>query len=166
MFRTVSTLALLPTVLLAGCGYTTQGLYPPDIRTVAVPVFASKLLRRDVEIQLTQEVVQAIEAETPFKVVDGPHADTELRCTILEFYKTGIGEDVLDRPLGGNMNLTVTVEWIDNRTGDTLTNLGQPVVIRANGVYNIELAQSQATATLDVTQQVAQRIAHMMEAPW
>ena len=76
-------LILVGALSLAGCGYRQGGsggavpagyqwlsLYPSDVRTVAVPVFTNRSLRRGVEFALTRAVVNQLEATTPYKVVD------------------------------------------------------------------------------------------------
>ena len=80
--------AVLPLALVsAGCGnfsvfgYTTHGLYPDNIRTIAVPIFHSDSFRRDLEFKLTEETIKRLE-RVGFKVVDADRADTELHATI------------------------------------------------------------------------------------
>ena len=73
-------------------GYTTAPNYDPEIRTVYVPIFKSKLLEtipyRGVEFTLTRAVVDAIESKTPMKVLSDPDgADTELQGTIIRLDK-------------------------------------------------------------------------------
>ncbi|MGL5094916.1 MAG: hypothetical protein ACRDD1_04975, partial [Planctomycetia bacterium] len=98
---------------LVGCGYTTAGLYPEQIQTVAVPIIANTGLRRDVEFQLTEKVIQKIESRTPLKVVRQGDADSEVRAEISAFTKGTYAEDVFDNPLGANMFLNIKVAWVD-----------------------------------------------------
>ena len=106
-------------MMSVGCGYTTRGLYNDEIETVSVPIFKIKGLRRDVEFQLTEMVIKAIEAQTPYKVVQSG-ADTELRGTIQMLNKGSYGLDGYSNPRGGLMNMSLAVTWIDNRTGAVL----------------------------------------------
>jgi hypothetical protein len=153
-----------------GCGYTTRGLYPDDIQTVHVPIFQSHGLRRDVEFQLTEKVIQAIEARTPFKVVSSPHADTELRGTITALNKHPFGEDVFDNPRGGSMILDVQVTWVDKRSGQVLNEgayrIDRTVPLETMQTFVIESGQSITTATADAIDQVADQIVTLMQTPW
>src|SRR5262245_3126175 len=112
--------ALLPLTL--GCagggflGYTTHGLYPEHIRTVGVPVFKNESVRRDIEFQLTEEVVKELE-RVGFKVVDTDKADIELIGTIVSDDKIGFGHDGFINPRGGLMNMVARVRIIDKQTG-------------------------------------------------
>lgn len=154
------------TLLFAGCGYTTRGLYPSDIQTVAVPIFENKGLRRGYEFQLTEKVIQKIESETPFKVVRSGDADTTLKGTIANLYKSPFGEDGFDNPRGGAMVLVVGVTWIDNRTGQVLNASQQSFNLQNVETFTIDLAQTEATAMANGIEQVAEHIVTLMQAPW
>src|SRR5438105_3424760 len=65
-------------------GYSTAPNYDPEIRTVYVRIFKSKVLEtgpyRGIEFTLTRAVIDAIESKTPMKVLSDPDgADTELQ---------------------------------------------------------------------------------------
>lgn len=168
--RTFSRLTCLLAVTLLGCGYTTRGLYPDNIRTVSVPIFKSDGLRRDIEFQLTEKVIQGIEAKTPYKVVTGEAADTELRGRIASFYKSGIGEDVFDNPIGGLMTMTVSLVWVDKRSNTVIKEstykLDQNATSTTYGVFNVYLGQSQASATTSAIDQTVNHVVALMQAPW
>ncbi|MBI3461837.1 MAG: hypothetical protein HY000_02090, partial [Planctomycetes bacterium] len=69
------------TLLTLGCaGYRigSRSLYPPDICTVYVPVFESASFRRNLGERLTEAVCKQIEDATPYKLVNGPEADSIL----------------------------------------------------------------------------------------
>src|SRR5690348_3492496 len=69
-------------------GYSSKPLYDTDIHTIRVPIFQNKTFRRGLEFDLTQAVVRAIEAKTPYKVVSCDcDADTELTGTIINVTK-------------------------------------------------------------------------------
>jgi hypothetical protein len=150
---------------LAGCGYATRGLYSPDIETVSVPIFQSTGFRRDVEIQLTEKVVKAIEAQTPFKVVQSG-GDTELRGKIINYFKAPFGEDGADNPRGGLMMMNLSLTWVDNRSGGVIKETTQSFTIDNNGSYVIDLGQSQATAQEKIYDEMADYVVSMMQAPW
>lgn len=157
---------ILAVVTLAGCGYTTRGLYPSDIRTVHVPIFQAEGLRRDHEFQLTEKVIQKIESQTPFKVVREGDADTTLKGVIANLYKSPFGEDGFDNPRGGAMVLTVNVSWVDNRSGQVLNASNRTFTLQTVEPYTIDLAETQATAMDAAIDQMANHIVTLMQAPW
>lgn len=72
-----------------GCGYHTLGAathLPPDLNTLAVPVFANDTNAYGTETALTSAVIRAFKARTSFRVVpqDDPNADAVLHGTILK----------------------------------------------------------------------------------
>lgn len=73
---------------LSGCGYHTLGAathLPPDVRTLAVPVFATRTDASGVEQALTEAVIREFAARTRFRVTPdtGDDIDAVLHGTIL-----------------------------------------------------------------------------------
>ena len=81
--------ALLAALLgLGGCGYHTLGAathLPPDLRTLAVPIFADNTNEYGTETAMTSAVIREFKARTPFRVVPetDKNADAVLDGTIL-----------------------------------------------------------------------------------
>jgi outer membrane lipopolysaccharide assembly protein LptE/RlpB len=73
----------------AGCGYHQVGAathVPVDVRTVAVPIFVSKVQAYNTETVFTQAVVRELNTRTKYRVLttgDGSNADAVLRGTIV-----------------------------------------------------------------------------------
>ncbi len=84
------TLALAAALLgLCGCGYHTLGAathLPPDVKTLAIPVFANDTVRNGVETAMTEAVIREFLARTSFRVIPeaSPDADAVLDGTILK----------------------------------------------------------------------------------
>lgn len=169
-------------VLVAGClaaaagcssdgttGYTTNSLYRPGIRTVAVPIWqrGEKVYRREVEDRLTEAVQKQIELDTPYKVTSRAKADTELRGTIDEIDQRPMSINP-DTGLARELEVTIIVSftWTDLRPG------GKVLVERKNfrvaatyipeGAYNEDFFQGSE----DAINRLAQRIVEQMETPW
>jgi outer membrane lipopolysaccharide assembly protein LptE/RlpB len=75
--------------LLSGCGYHTLGAathLPPEIKTLAVPVFATRTEASGTEEALTQAVIREFTSRTRFRVTpdSGEDADAVLHGTILK----------------------------------------------------------------------------------
>ncbi|MGB7265689.1 MAG: LPS assembly lipoprotein LptE [Terracidiphilus sp.] len=78
---------LVPAVV--GCGYHTLGAathLPPDVKTLAVPVFATRTDTSGTETAMTEAVIREFQARTRFRVIShtGPDADAVLHGTILK----------------------------------------------------------------------------------
>ena len=81
--------ASLVLVLSAVCGYHKVGAathIPVNVRTLAVPIFVSKVQAFNTETVFTRAVVRELNTRTKYRVLtsgDGSTADTVLRGTIL-----------------------------------------------------------------------------------
>ncbi len=76
-------------LLLSGCGYHTLGAathLPPEIKTLAVPVFATRTEVSGTEQALTEAVIREFASRTRFRVTpnSGEDADAVLHGTILK----------------------------------------------------------------------------------
>jgi outer membrane lipopolysaccharide assembly protein LptE/RlpB len=85
-------LALVLMAPLTGCGYHTVGSathLPSSVRTIAVPVFATRAQQFHTEFAFTQAVVRELDSRTKYRVINpGPagedaDADATLHGTIL-----------------------------------------------------------------------------------
>jgi outer membrane lipopolysaccharide assembly protein LptE/RlpB len=85
--------AVAVAVLLSGCGYHQVGAatrLPPDVRTLAVPIFQSKVQAFRTETVFTEAVVRELNTRTKYRVLtasgngtfSGATADAVLRGTI------------------------------------------------------------------------------------
>jgi outer membrane lipopolysaccharide assembly protein LptE/RlpB len=87
--RTVAAACASLALLAAGCGYHTLGAathLPPDVKTLAVPLFATRTESNGTDTAMTEAVIQEFAARTRFRVIgnaDGD-ADAVLRGTILK----------------------------------------------------------------------------------
>jgi len=167
-------LAIFAVLLLSGCaGYQigNKTLFPPEIRTVYVPMFQSGSFRRNLGERLTEAVVKEIEAKTPYKVVNDPTADSVLSGRIVEERK-----HVLVPSLSGDAReiqavMRVQVSWLD-RKGRMLRQM-EPIPLPSEiaditGTGNVipEVGQSVATAQQQAICRIAEQIVGMMEKPW
>ena len=74
---------------ISGCGYHTMGAathLPPDVRTLSIPLFATRTEAYHTEVPMTEAVIREFAARTRFKVTpdEGGNADAVLRGTILK----------------------------------------------------------------------------------
>ncbi len=80
---------LLPAALLAtgGCGiYSTRsGRVREDVRSVAVPYLENRSTEPGIEIELTDEIIAAIQDDNTLKVVDEESADSILSGAVTRY---------------------------------------------------------------------------------
>lgn len=165
---------LLLSTIASGCaGYRfgTASLYPPDIRTVYVPMFESDSLRRGLSERLTEAVIKEVELKTPYKVVSDPNADSILTGRILNDVKRVIVEDRYDQQRENEITLVAEVSWVDRR-GDMIGGRGNlPIpdslaTIIGTGTAVPEFGQSVATGQQQAINRMAEQIVSLMETPW
>ena len=82
------TLTLLFLTTLTGCGYHQAGSathIPANVRTLAVPIFATKAQAYHTEMAFTQAIIRELNTRTHYTILntDSPDADATLRGTIL-----------------------------------------------------------------------------------
>lgn len=127
--RSIGVLLLLAVALIfPGCnagdevaGYSAKELYDANIRTVAVPIFANRTFYRETEFKLAESLIKQIESRTPYKVVNGSAADTQIAGAILHVdkqlisrtFNEGVTQEV-------QVKVTVSFEWKDLRSGKVL----------------------------------------------
>jgi outer membrane lipopolysaccharide assembly protein LptE/RlpB len=86
---TIVALASVIWLGMSGCGYHTLGAathLPPDLKTLAVPVFATRTDSNGTETAMTEAVVRELMTRTRFRVQtnSGSDADAVLHGTILK----------------------------------------------------------------------------------
>jgi hypothetical protein len=158
-------LVAMAAMAAAGCGYSNAPLHRTDVKTVSVPIFASKDFRRNLEFGLSSELVKCLELRTPYKVVQNPQkADSELRGEILSLSSPVITADPdTNAPQNFQVTLTCWFEWKDLRTGKILA---REETISATGSYATSIGETLDSATNQATRRLAERIVEAMESPW
>ncbi len=141
-------------------------VYQPEIRSVHVPVFTSESFRRNVEFQLTEAVHKQIQNRTPYRLVNGPLAESRLTGRILDIRKDVLGESAFDDPRELQLLLLVEVTWQDLRNGRVLAQKRVPVQLSSQSSFAPEIGQSLATGMQHAIDQLARQIVDMMEMPW
>ena len=140
-----------------------QFLFRSDIRTVAVPIFATDSFRRFLGQRLTEEVVKDIELYTPLTVADPAIADSFLRGRIVSEKKSVAGENENDEPRTIQVGWQVEVDWVD-RAGVPLMQR-QTIRINRDAWFIPEGGQSMSTAQQKVIDLIARDIIGQMEMP-
>jgi outer membrane lipopolysaccharide assembly protein LptE/RlpB len=87
LFASISMAAVL--LCLSGCGYHTLGAathLPPDVKTLSIPVFATRTETYHTETVMTNAVIREFATRTRFRITPyaSPDADAVLHGTILK----------------------------------------------------------------------------------
>jgi Lipopolysaccharide-assembly len=161
-------LGLALAVLAPGCnvtGYSIRAPYDTKIKTVYVPVFKSITFRRDINLMLTQLVIQEIERRTPYKVVQDPdEADSTLEGTVNLSDKNVIVENPFNLPRQLTTTMMVTATWTDNTVEKKVAP--NPAVIAEIFNFYPEIGESAQAAYYRTCEKLAVQIVNMMEEPW
>jgi len=161
-------LAMMLTLLVGGCGYTTDSPFPDDVRTVSVPIFhrGRGVFRRDVEFELTEALQKRLQLDTPYRLASRDEADTELTGEIhsieqqILYWNTNTG---VPREIA--VTFVVSFQWKDLRTGEIRArrdNMRVMVTRISDSPFNQTFFQSQE----EMVNQLAKRIVEHLEFEW
>lgn len=167
-------IAVAAIATLTGCaGYQfgSDGLFPPGIETVHVPVVRNDTFRHDLGVRLTEALVREIERRTNYKVTSNPNADTVLRCRISDETKQVLTESSTDDPRALDAAISVRAAWTHRNGSQLLQNSVIPIDDVAisfgqNVRFVPEAGQSVDTAMQDAIERLASRIVSQMESRW
>jgi hypothetical protein len=161
-------LLLLP---CSGCGYNIGAPFSQEVRSVAVSIPKSDSNRRFLENQIAEAVQKQIQMRTHFRIAHEDEADTSLVLHFKKLQKGVLGQTENSDARELQINLQVTAEWIDRRSGEVLRQEGfdlprMPRQLLAQAEYAPEVGQSLATAETEAVNRLARNIVNMMETPW
>ncbi len=107
---------------LISCGYSSAPLYRYDSQntTVSIPVFENRTNWRNLELDVTQNVVEQVTARTPFRLVDQENADLVIRGEITEVSRPVLSEGDLDSVIRSSVRYNVNVKIKNRSTGEVL----------------------------------------------
>ncbi len=159
----LSTSLLLVLLGVAGCGYSSEGLYRENIRTVYVDMFQSKEFRRGIEFQLTEALRKQIDRSTPYRNEAREKADTILTGEVLEWREATLGRNQADLPRETAATLAIRYRWQDMRTGKLLVD--QPRFV-TTVEYVPPVGETVYDAREDAVNRLARRVVESMETPW
>ncbi|HSW47058.1 MAG TPA: LPS assembly lipoprotein LptE [Phycisphaerae bacterium] len=157
----------VPALLLlaaTGCGYSSDGLYRKNIRTVYVEMFQSKEFRRGIEFQLTEALRKQIDRSTPYRNASKEKADTILSGEILEWREATLGRDMVSAlPRETAATLAIRYRWQDMRTGKLLVDKERMITTIE---YVRPVGETVYDARDDAVNRLARKVVASMETPW
>ena len=164
-------LAVLWGISIMGCastdpkiGYTSRSLFDESIKSVEVRIFSTKEFRRGLEFELTEALVKRIEADTPYKVLKGPQADTVLEGQLVKVRQAVLADEYdSDLPTEKQQQLLVSFTWKDRRSGQMLAE-GKNVRVVAE--YAPTVGETFFVGQQELMDKMARKIVSRMREPW
>ncbi|RKZ13191.1 hypothetical protein DRQ53_05115 [bacterium] len=157
-------LLLLP-ALMAGCGYSFKpGQVREGLDTVAVAYFENNSTEPNVEVQLTEIIIQGLIADRTLRIAGEEVADAILYGTIRRytFREAFFGADRQAEEY--RIDIEVEVQMIDRRSGETVI---EPQRIQGTGSYYLEDgAEGEEDARRQAATMIVQGIMNLVVEEW
>jgi outer membrane lipopolysaccharide assembly protein LptE/RlpB len=153
--------------LLAGCGYGTTSRTAKDIKTIYVPFFENKTPEPNLEIDVTERVIQNLVNDNTLKVVPENAADAVLDGQITGFKNEPFSFD--DKSLNAqeyHVVVTVVATLFNRRTNEPIWENKNFV---GDGSYFIEQQQDGRTfddAVEESVREITERILNLTVQDW
>ncbi len=111
--------------LLSGCGYHFQGAgtgLPPEIRTIAIPMFGNRTLETGVETEVTRALTAKFVSAARLQVTEKASADALLTGTVqgIENYPIGVSGGTIQSATQYRFAVTVAMTLSQPSTGKVL----------------------------------------------
>lgn len=153
-------------LVLTGCGYRSNSLYPQEVRTVAVPMFENRSFYRGMEYDLTEALAKQIELRSPYKVVGREAADSIIQGVIVNVSERRIAiTNSGGLPQDMELVMTVDFEWRDQRTGKILRER-KGVTVASHYVPTRPVSETVDVARHEAVQRMANGLVSLMRADW
>jgi hypothetical protein len=112
---------LLAVPALTGCISLEQGdVFPDDHDQVCVSYFTNETFYRDVEFQLTEQVVDEILSTPGLKLSSKEDAEVLLTGRVVDVHQHVLAEDKSQTPVSSSTTVTVEISLVDARSGTLL----------------------------------------------
>ncbi len=133
----LAVLVALAAVTLAACGYNFRGKQnnlPPDVRTIAIPVFENQTGELRIERVFTDETLFQFTRSQMLRVVSEAQADVILKGTITKVETEDISLTRGSTSLQRRITITVAAQLVRRGNGDILWENRD---LSKNATYNI-----------------------------
>lgn len=157
---------LLGVSLAMACGYSTTSRTAKDIKSVHVPFFANETAEPNLEISVTENIIDNLVTDNTLKVVSENNADAILDGRIVEFK---------NQPFSFNQNLDAEEYIVVIRVVATLFNrrtnepIWQERSFQGDGSYFIEQVADGRTfndAVEESLREITERILNLTVQDW
>lgn len=159
--------ACIALLLLAGCGYyKTTSRTARDIKSVYVPFFTNETTQPNLDIQVTELVVDFLVDDNTLKVVDEDQADAILQGRIVDFQNRPFAFDTQLNAQSYRVSIRVIASLYKRRTNEAIwenrdfSGVSTYFVEPLEGENNFDDAVNQAVFT------ITERILNLTTQDW
>jgi hypothetical protein len=135
------------------------GLFSKQYDQVFVPYFFNETFYRDVEFQITEQLVGEILSSPGLHLSSKEDAEVYLIGRVLRVRQRVLSEDPDTKPTSLNTSITVEVQMVDARTGEVL----KTQEFRRSGEFVESRGEDVAFARSEVFRFLARDIVRMLE---
>ena len=159
-------LAVLLALVLAGCGYGTSTRTAKDIKTIYVPFFENKTSEPNLEIKVTEQIIQNLVTDNTLKVVAENGADAVLDGQITNFKNQPFSFNKDLNAEEYHVVITVVCTLFNRRTNEPIWKDRNFV---GDGSYFVEQVQGGRTyedAVQESLKEITDRILNLTVQDW
>lgn len=150
-----------------GCGaYSTSSRTAKDIKSIAVPFFENRTPEPNLEIIITEGIIDQLVADNTLKVKDEDAADAVLEGAIVGFQNVPFSFNQDLNAEEYHVTITVNVTLYDRKLNE---NIWAGKVIRGNGSYFVDVPDQGGTyesALSDALKEITDRILNLTVQDW
>jgi outer membrane lipopolysaccharide assembly protein LptE/RlpB len=153
-------LLLVAALVLGGCGYTTHGHLPSDVKTVAVPILGNRTTKPFVETEMTRALADAFAQDGRLKLASRDVADTVLEGEVISYELVSIAFDPAANIRLYRLVVTMNVRFKDQRRNVMLyqqQGLSEKADFRVSGAVSETISREELgllAATRDIARAV------------
>jgi outer membrane lipopolysaccharide assembly protein LptE/RlpB len=166
----LSAILLVCVMLLSSCGYRLTpvgGIVSEDAKTIAIPVFVNGTNEPNVDMTLTQAVVNEFLTDGRLKIASPDDADLILRCKVVKFDVSAIAYTTNTYVQQYNISISVDARLTETKSNKVLwqeKNLGSvftasyPVTLGDITVTKIAKQTAITSASQDLASTIRSRV--------
>lgn len=141
------------------------GLYPAQFRSVSVHIAGNRTFWAGAEYDLTEAVAKEISHRTPYVVMGGSRADSNLKLTVTDVRQIQVARRSFGAPQEMEFVMSVDMEWQDAVTGRPVRSLKG---LSAPGRYipSIGAHEQYQVAQREAAERLARDIVDAMREEW
>ena len=153
---------------LGGCGYySTSSRTAKDIKSVAVPFFENNTSEPNLEVTITELIIDNLVLDNTLKVKDEEYADAVLTGEVVEFYNRPFSFDTELNAQEYLVVIKVKATLFDRRKNIAIW---KDAIISGDGNYFVEAigdpAQTFEGAVAQSVREITERILNMTVQEW
>jgi len=152
---------------IGGCGVysASSGRVDESLKRVAVPFLENKSAEPNIEIQLTEAIIEAIQDDNTLKVVDERDADSILSGSVLRYF---LKEAFTTQDLQVDeyqVQILVELSFIQVKTGEKIIE-NKRITGIGNYILNDPEGSSEATARLEAATDIVREVLAIIVEDW